>query len=507
MIGKPLKLKLTFFLCLTLFASSVQAGEVNIRMDLGSVTHKMQGGIGASWHAISAELPKYEKDSYPWPLRREAPRGSAWGGNAPVENKASWRQVREHARWLGLDWLRVELSQRMYEPKRREYDWDNEEMQALYLILDWCQENGSDVFLTQMWSNVEWNAFEDIHPLHSAPKSVDDFAEGLAELMEHLVKKREYACIRWLCINNEPGYNWAWWIGPNGKDHSITPALKAVREALDKRSIKVPLSGPDWTNPPRPDSPEIPQKIDFDRFIGAYDIHSYTGADEQRQGIWASWTKWARQRGKPLFLSEMGDMKLGWRGSNSGPKTFAAALSNAESVLRGLAVGIDAFNRWSFVNRGDLDGQWQLVRTWDIDKQEHHKNAEPESVAYFGFGILTRFTAKHSDVLECKTESESKVLAGALRSPKGNLTLIVANLSNEANNMTVEVCNVERIVRLFRYSVTEAELTKNDFRLVPEKRFRLSTATSKFEDAIKPQSITVYTTYCLEHDAPGITAD
>jgi hypothetical protein len=105
MIGTPLKLKLTFFLCLILFASSVQAGEVNIRMDLGSVTHKMQGGIGASWHAISAELSKNEKESYPWPLRHEAPRGSAWGGNPPVENKAAWRQVCEHARWLGLDWL------------------------------------------------------------------------------------------------------------------------------------------------------------------------------------------------------------------------------------------------------------------------------------------------------------------------------------------------------------------------------------------------------------------
>lgn len=507
MIGTPLKLRLAFFLCLILYASNVRAGDISIRMDLGAAVHKMQGGIGASWHAISADLPKYEKESYRWPLRAGASRGSAWGGNPPVENRAAWRQVCEYARWLGLDWLRVEFSQRMYEPKRREYDWDNEEMQALYLILDWCQENGADVFLTQMWSNVEWNAFEDIHPLHSAPKSVDDFAEGLAELMDHLVKKKGYTCIRWLCIDNEPGYNWAWWIGPKGKDHSLTPALKAVREALDARGIKVPLSGPDWTNPPRPDSPEIPQKIDFDQFIGAYDIHSYTGADEQRQAIWASWTKLAHERGKPLLLSEMGDMKLGWRGSNAGPKSFAAALSNAESVLRGLAVGIDAFNRWSFVNRGDLDGQWQLVRTWDIDKKKHFENVEPERVAYFGFGILTRFTAKHSDVLKCEVESASKVLAGALRSPKGNLTLIVANMGDEANDVTVEASNVGKTVDLFRYSVTQSDLNAEDFRLEPERRFRLSKGDSKISDAIRPQSITVYTTYRLEHDAAGITAD
>ena len=37
--------------------------------------------------------------------------------------------------WLGLDWLRVEMDRRMYEPQKGQFDWDNEEMRTLYRSL------------------------------------------------------------------------------------------------------------------------------------------------------------------------------------------------------------------------------------------------------------------------------------------------------------------------------------------------------------------------------------
>ena len=56
-------------------------------------------------------------------------------------------------------------------------------------------------------------------------------------------------------------------------------------------------------------------------------------------------------------------------------------------------VGVDGFNRWSFTNRGDLDGQWQLVRTFDTNTWQYFKRVAPEPVPYFSYGILTRFLA------------------------------------------------------------------------------------------------------------------
>jgi hypothetical protein len=78
----------------------------------------------------------------------------------------------------------VEFEQRMYQPERNQFDFENREMQALYRILDWCQANGADVFLQQMWSNVGWNTWEVWRDspsarVHSGPQSMDDFGEGL----------------------------------------------------------------------------------------------------------------------------------------------------------------------------------------------------------------------------------------------------------------------------------------------------------------------------------------
>ena len=142
-----------------------------------------------------------------------------------------------------------------------------------------------------------------------------------------------------------------------------------------------------------------PDKIDFDQYIGAYDIHSYQGMDEAKQQILEQWADWANKHNKPLFLSELGDMRIGWKDANPGPKSFKAALSNAESILRGLAAGVGAFNRWSFTNRGDLDGQWQLIRTWDIENQKYYDKVEIEPAAFYGYGIIT--TVLHKIFIGC----------------------------------------------------------------------------------------------------------
>jgi hypothetical protein len=435
---------------------------IDITIDAGKVRFQMAGGIGASWHAISEDSID-ESPEYKWALRIPNSRGSAWGGNPPVTDTAAWNQIYKHASWLGLSFLRVELSARMYHPERDRFDWDNEEMAALYKILDWAEANEADVFLQQMWSNVKWNAYPGVQPLLSAPKSVDDFARGIATLLEHLTVTKKYTCIRWVCITNEPpGGGWGSWWSTGETDAPLTPVLKAVREALDGKNIRVPVSGPDWTDLPAFD----PAKIDFDPYIGAYDIHSYQGIDEKKQKIVEEWAAWALEHGKPFFLSEIGDMRLGWGKSDPGPKSFAASLSNAESILRGLAAGAGAFNRWSFTNRGDLDGQWQLIRTWDPDQKKYLETIEPEPAAYYGYGILTRFCAKHSSVVTSDPINDSDILSQTLKSPDGLITTYILNKSDKARTLRISLSGMTN-KNLLLYTVTEAEVMKPGYRMEP----------------------------------------
>lgn len=424
--------------------------------------YRMAGGFGASWHAISEDSID-ESPEYTWALRYATSRGSAWGGNPPVTETQAWKQICRHASWLGLSWLRVEMSARMYEPERNRFDWGNEEMLALYKILDWAEANHADVFLQQMWSNVKWNSYPGVQPLLSAPRSLDDFAEGLARLIGYLTVDKGYTCIRWLCITNEPpGGGWGSWWSTGEKDAPLAPALKAVRRALDEKNLKIPLSGPDWTDLPPFDA----AKIDFDPYIGAYDIHSYQGIGDARQKDLKDWSNWAREHNKPLFLSEFGDMRLGWQNSNPGPKSFQAALSNAESILRGLAVGVSAFNRWSFTNRGDLDGQWQLIRTWDKEKKEYYKKIIVEPAAYYGYGIITRFARKYSSVVYTETSGNADILSQTLKSPEGMLTTYILNKGTTGQTIKIRITG-DSGGPFFLYQATEAEVNKPEYRMEP----------------------------------------
>lgn len=470
-----------------------------IRIDAAAVTHTMAGGAGAEWDAIGPTAYHYEGL-----VNREerGARGSAWGANPPLEYQQAWLDLQRHARWLGLNFIRVGISMRMYEPERGRFDWNNDEMQTLYRILDDCQDNHVDVFLTQMWSDVEWNAFPGVNRLQSAPRSVEDFANGLGALLEHLIKTRHYKCIHWLCIVNEPARDWGWWLGPGGQPLSLMPALHAVRAELDRRGIAVGLCAPDWV------LGQDTTTFNFDDPVtAAFDVHNYAYFPNiQMEKLWA---EAAHTRGKPFFLSEFGD----WAGGDPfhnpftpSPKSYANQLVNAEKVIAGLNVGVDGFNRWSFTNRGDLDGEWQLVRTFDANRWEYLQRVVPEPVPYFSYGILTRFLAKHSAVL-LTASSNPDLVAAAILSPNGNPTVYVLNKTLANVDVNLVLAHAPRLWTLYKYQVIETTVSNPDFALNPLAQFAVTGAGEIARDTLPPMSITAYSSYKLMNSDPGITAE
>jgi hypothetical protein len=485
-----------------------QPVPVKIHIEAGRPVSTMRGGIGASFHVISAELPSKGAGLGSWS-------GSAWGGNPGPDDERRWQELFRHAEWLGLDWCRVELDQRTYEPERGKFTWDAPDMRTLYRILDWAERRGVDVFLQQLWSDVAWNAYpgladDPVKTLRSAPRSLPDWANGIGELVEHLVRVKGYTSIRWVSIANEPGHSdFSWWQDSNLRALPITPGLQAAREELDRRGLKVPISGPDWTDLP----PLIPTRIDFDAWIGAYDLHSYNAVFDSMFGSYnlseaelrmAKWAEWAHARGKPFFLSELGTMAFGWGNEDAGPASYESGLKNASLVVRGINAGVDGFNRWSFTNRGDLDGQWQLVRTWDVDARRLLDRFEPQPNAYYQYAMLSRFTAKGSSVLRTHVEApfakgERTLVAAALLSPKGNLTVIVVNESARDASAVIEFDGLAAPVALTRYAVTRAERDRSDVTLDPLPKMDV--------ERIPAMSIAVYSTYKLANPDPGIVGD
>ena len=480
------------------------AGQVNnhlsVKIDAQSVNHKMRGGIGASWHSMVKEIP-LENEKYIYPVREENPRGSGYAGNPPLSDTSAWRQLYKHARWLGLDFIRVELSQNMYEPERKVFDWNNDEMQTLYRILDWCQANHADVFLQQMWGHIVWNAHTGVNPLLSSPKSLDDFADGIATLLEYLTKTRKYSCIKYFCMTNEPpGGTWGyWWSSGSDSGPSITDAWKKLCDTFADRGIKIPISGPDWTSLP----PFDETKIDFDMYVGAYDIHSYDGIYNKGEKIISDWVKWAGSKNKPFFLTEFGNMGLGWGTDNPGPKTFKAALSNASDVIVCMNLGVDGFNRWSFTNRGDMDGQWQLVQTFDRQSKTYTHDVTRENEAYYSFAMLSRFLGKYASVLswECDRNLSGVVLT-ACKNTDGSLSVLIVNNSKESITTDISITNTDKRQQFNLYQITETMVKDPGFKLNPQKVFKVSGELKNL--MILPESISVLTTNSLKNSDWGV---
>ena len=478
-----------------------------LTVDLGRPVHSMRGGLGASWHALGPTV-----FHYPDLVNRDnrTSRGSAFGGNPPLrpDARAAWQDVLRHARWLGLDFIRVEVDMRMYNPRRGEFTWDNEEMETLDRILEYCQSNHVDVFLTMMWQDVDWNAHPGVTRLQSAPRSTADFAESYAVLIERLVKAKGYTCVRWITFSNEPGFDGCWWLGPDRKPASITPALHAMRAALDRRGLQdVAVCGPDGH------TLRMGQFDPRDPAAGALSVHDYNSTASvamYREGV-----SIARERGIPFFVSEFGHFFMGTfegdkiaMGSprSEAPRSYAAQLLNAEKILVGLNEGVDGFSRWSFVNRGDLDGQWQLVRTWNPTLWDYHQRVTPEPVPYFSHGILTRFTAKRSTVLAASSD-DADVVVTALRSPGGQTTLLLLNKSRQPRDLSLRFLGLGGSLALRQYQTTEAALASASFTLSSLASVDVAPASPSLTVSLPGRSLTAYTTFQLADDADGITQE
>ncbi|MBK6285302.1 MAG: cellulase family glycosylhydrolase [Draconibacterium sp.] len=489
---------LIFLTIITITACSMLKDKTSeITVDASQIIHTMKGGMGASWHALQNEIP-LENGKYKYPVREIGSRGSAYGGNPPVNDTTAWLQIKNHAAWLGLNFIRVEIDQRMYEPERKQFDWENEEMQALYQILDFAETSGADVFLQQMWGHVEWNSYPGVHPLISAPKNLDDFADGIATLLEYLTITKGYNCIKFFCMTNEPpGGPWGYWWDYGDETGSINDAWERLKTEFDMRGISIPISGPDWTSMP----PFEEEKLTFAPHLGAFDIHSYDGVTAEREATLKKWADWAHAQNKPFFLTEYGNMQLGWGTDNPAQKSFEAALSNANDVMRALRAGVDGLNRWSFTNRGDLDGQWQLIHTFDRENKTYLKEIKPENEAYFGFGIISRFLSKYSSTISCKTnEPDSVLMSVALLSPTGELSVFILNKSDEEQTLSLKIDHLSG-KEMNVYQTTKEAVANTNFGLNSIQSFN-STKTEKI--LLPAKSITTVSSYALKNSDNGI---
>ncbi len=507
-------------------ASKKQANLVFITVT-DSVINTMQGGFGASMHAIEDSLPVSTDNG-----KYRSWGGSAWGGNPVAEDTAAWRQIFRHADWLGLDWCRVEMEHRMYEPDKGKFTFDNKEMRIMYRWLDYCQSHNVDVYFSEMWPNTKWLAYKNsigdrVAELTSAPRDIDAWASGYVTLLSYLIKERKYTCIKWIAIVNEPMASWGWWRQANGEPQDIYGGLMAMKEKIDAAKLPVKLVATDGEFKYKTEAVEK-----YLPLIGAISLHDYNATfdwwksnphiDEDVNAI-RRFKKLGRNNGNlPVFAAEFGTTIYGFSKDTAAPSLWNSMLHDVQLMIRMCNAGIDGMNRWSFTNRGDLDGQWQLIDTWDTATHSIRKEITPHNNSYYGIGFLSRFTTKYSEVLQTivnggkdtivferadhSKDTVHRVFATTFK--KGdNYSVYITNDSDNKYPLKLSFSGAEKNLTLYLYEINERDHKgKTNLKIEPLAEYHINKGNG-IDGTIEPKSLMVYTTYKLGANDKGIVKE
>ncbi len=266
-----------------------------------------------------------------------------------------WRLVVRRVERLGLRWVRMMVQAKWWRHDNGAADWESREMRSLYRHLDVCQERGIAVALT------EW-APEDFTPAGLASPR---YAAGVAEVAEHLIRRRGYSCIRRLIVMNEPsnlaGDAFAAW----------RVALENADAELRRRGLREAIAffGPDsveYSDWPRRAAREVGALLD------AYGVHRYGTVEEVRAGELEA--KLAGIRAlisatdphgfiKPLYLMEAGLWGDIQRGVNPAIATYEYGLDMADYAVQAARAGVAGVSAWMLADSN-------LCPTWMVNPGE-----------------------------------------------------------------------------------------------------------------------------------------
>ena len=306
-------------------------------------------------------------------------------------------------------------------------DWDE-----AYAVrqLERMRQTGTQVYLTTMKPEA-----------HRDVDGMADYAERVADHLEHLVRGCGLTNIRWYCVTNELSAPDVGWGGMYPESlFRFREYHRALHAAFGRRDLPVGLLETDASPIQRWDSigwarrnmSEITAAYGGHHYINAYipgDLDFYRWFREEV----ARWVDAAREPGKPFIVGEFGPKQHAaprygydlWDGCayfNTAAEPLAA-VQTAEAVIAAVNAGVHAIGYWTFadVPHGDPPprraNRWGTV-VWDDEARF------PRRQVYFVMGLLARFFAGPGTVLR-SPDAPPGVRWATLRNDAGTHTAVV----------------------------------------------------------------------------------
>ncbi|WP_299664855.1 hypothetical protein [uncultured Polaribacter sp.] len=473
--------------------------------------------------------------------------GVQWSAYPHADSKNSeWGALMTDKKWKELykrlDYMRPHFMRVMDQANWRYYkgldtdgqpilEFDNEEIQSLFKILDYCQKNDITVLIG------EWGTPYHMHDKHNTKDKLNDATDPrwismITKWIDFLINDKGYTCIKYYDFINEPNGAWAstlgrykeWIEGVNllhqsfekaGLLSSITIAAPGTVPMANSRYDRT-VKGHEWM---------LKVAEDHDDIVGAYNTHMYTSYTQIEEETLvddyyiARDVKLADERGKPFFLGEIGikaskdhhkaenearARKDGFASSDSNLwiYEFSYGVDMVKAAILCMNAGVDGLIAWDLDDamhtKGDLADIHSLKRWgfWNILGTEIINRPEDEKIRpwYYTWSWLCKYIPPKSDIINVKNIKLPEGIKLMVAKHQNDFSVFVVNASENEISFNLKMDIAEK-KDFLSHSYLEDNFNKKEMEMVIDTKEVGGVDLSRgLKVSIPENSVRVYTT-------------
>lgn len=425
---------------------------------------------------------------------------------------SDWEKLYNRLDFMRPQFIRIMINTNSFSEKGKFAP--EKSMEVLSRMLDYCQDRNVTVMFGDWGGSV----------INRAEASVnEENMRNAALLVDYLVNKKGYSCIKYYNLINEPNGDWS---STNTSYPLWASAMKIFHHHILELNLskKVSLVGPDaaiWTKEDAwwidSTAVRLGDKVDL------YDIHTYPSKITVNSGEYSDIISAYKDRvpkGKKIVMGEIGfkfveeaDSLYNIENIRRASVKKYASTEDSQMFVYDYMYGTDMADALFQTINGGYSGSivWMLDDAmhskeapnklkvwgfWNILGDEYF-GAEEEVVRpwFYSWSLLTKYIPAGSKVFSSKVNGDTSVKA-IITEKDGNYMLAVVNVSKNEKQVKLHSNNMKSLLACKKYIYSEGTLkTEGDHMLYPnEENIELNLEEGEFV-SMPAESLIVYTNF------------
>ncbi len=312
--------------------------------------------------------------------------------------EADYALREERIKWLNPSWIRMFFWYKDFNPSGdlATFDFDTPNMKSHYRSLDLYQRIGARIDVT----GVEWG----VNDPYGDPKRA---AKAIGALLEHLKKVKNYSCVRYWTLTNEPN---GYFVNSGYTFERFREIHQLVKEEIRQRGLDIQIVGSDDTNGGMYWFEQCVKNAGYFPTADLFSSHRYLHFGEralagrffqERLDLLASQTP-----RKALVVTEFGfqDQRASGAMVNPVMGEYPYALWTSAFTIEGLNRGVAGFSIWCVQQMYYPGSGFMTYGLWEYKDT----NWKPRPV-YYSWTPFTRLTQPGDKVRACESNHPSQV--------------------------------------------------------------------------------------------------